>query len=72
MTLIIDVKCYACGEDLETSLDNLKGLLVKPCETCMRDNYDQGVDEGDELGYEAGYKDGLREAEDEQEGGDSE
>ena len=72
MTLIIDVKCDVCGEDLETRLDDFKGLLVEPCETCMQDNYNRGVDEGDELGYKAGYQDGLQEAEDKQEGGDSE
>ena len=43
------IKCGRCGAELSTEFDGRRALLeVEPCETCLKEKYDEGFTDGGE------------------------
>ncbi len=54
MSVVYSIACAECGKDLNDfscELDSGEDLIVKvhPCENCLTDKYDEGVEAGKEL-----------------------
>ena len=43
--LEFEVNCSECGEPLDINVDDWN-IMVDPCEKCMKEAYDRGIDLG--------------------------
>lgn len=63
-TIEVDIRltCKECGRELEFSDSGDRDIDVRPCETCLQEEYDdafkEGKEQGDTEGYERGLEDG--------------
>ncbi|MCK9355596.1 MAG: hypothetical protein M0R22_00375 [Dehalococcoidia bacterium] len=45
----ITIKCERCDAELSTEFDSRRALLkVEPCETCLKEEYEEGLADGGE------------------------